>query len=289
MRCFYQYTSQFSLNKYGLQRKSTLNPDEPTGEHMNTADDDIRRILITGASSAIGGALAEIYARRGVMLYLHGRNEARLSEVAEHCREKGAEVVTQLLDVRDFIALQVWLESLGVLDLVIVNAGMNTHIGPAGEPEPWDVVEALLDVNLKAAMVIVQAVLPAMRERGSGQIALVSSLAAYFGLPLTPSYCASKAGLKAYGEALRGWVGPQGIRINVIMPGYVKSPMCDEMPGPKPLLLQPKKAAKLIQRGLERDKARISFPFPLNLGSWFLAVLPVGLSIRIVRWLGYDG
>ncbi len=256
---------------------------------MNRTDNNIRRILITGASSAIGGALAEIYARRGDTLYLHGRNEAKLSAVAERCRAKGADVVTQLLDVRDFTALQAWLETLDVLDLVIINAGMNTHIGPAGEPEPWDAVEALLDVNLKAAMVIVQELLPAMRARGRGQIALVSSLAAYFGLPLTPSYCASKAGLKAYGEALRGWVGPQGIRINVIMPGYVKSTMCDAMPGPKPFLLQPNKAAQLIQRGLVRDKARISFPFPLNLGTWFLAVLPAGLAIRIVRWLGYDG
>ena len=256
---------------------------------MNRTDNDTCRILITGANSAIGGALAEIYAQPGVMLYLHGRNEAKLSEVAQHCRAKGAEVITQLLDLRNFVDLQAWLETLDVLDLVIVNAGMNTHIGSAGEPEPWDVVEALLDVNLKAAMAIVQAVLPAMRKRGRGQVALVSSLAAYFGLPLTPSYCASKAGLKAYGEALRGWVGPEGVRINVIMPGYVQSPMCDEMPGPKPLLLQPKKAARVIQRGLERDKARISFPFPLNLGTWFLAVLPAGLSIRIVRWLGYDG
>jgi short-subunit dehydrogenase len=256
---------------------------------MSPTDYDLRRILLTGATSAIGGALAVLYARRGVVLYLHGRNEERLAEVADSCRAKGAEVITHLLDMRDFAALQGWLSTLEALDLVIVNAGMNTHIGPAGEPEPWDTVEALLDVNLKAAMVIVQAVLPAMRARGRGQIALVSSLAAYFGLPVTPSYCASKAAIKAYGEALRGWVGPEGIRINVIMPGYVKSPMCDEMPGPKPFLLQPDKAAKVIRRGLARDKARISFPFPLNLGSWFLALLPAGLSVRILRLLNYDG
>ena len=145
----------------------------------------------------------------------------------------------------------------------------------------------MLDVNLKAAMHIVQAVLPGMRAQGHGQIALLSSLAGYFGLPVTPTYCATKAGLKAYGEALRGWLAPQGIRVSVIMPGYVKSPMCDEMPGPKPFLWSPQRAAAAIRRGLERDRARISFPFPLNLGSWFLAVLPAGMSIRIVRWLGY--
>jgi short-subunit dehydrogenase len=245
--------------------------------------------LITGATSAIGSALADVYAQQGVTLYLHGRNETKLVEVAERSRTKGAEVKTQRLDVRDFPALRGWLETLGPLDLVIVNAGMNTHIGPAGEPEPWEAVEALLDVNLKAAMVVSQTVLPAMRARGSGQIALVSSLAAYFGLPVTPAYCASKAGLKAYGEALRGWLGPEGIRVNVIMPGYVKSMMCDDMPGPKPFLWPPERAAKVIRRGLERDKARISFPFPLNWGTWWLAVLPAGISIRIVRWLGYGG
>jgi short-subunit dehydrogenase len=128
-----------------------------------------------------------------------------------------------------------------------------------------------------------------MRMRGRGQIALVSSLAAYFGLPVTPAYCASKAGLKAYGEALRGWLAPQGVKVNVIMPGYVKSPMCDDMPGPKPFLWSPERAAKTIQRGLARDKARISFPFPLNWGTWWLAVLPACVSTRIVRWLGFGG
>jgi len=153
-----------------------------------------KTILITGATSAIGGALAEVYARPGTTLYLHGRSEARLLEVAATCSARGAKVYTRLLDMRNFAELRGWLEGLGPLDLVVVNAGMNTHIGPAGEPEPWAEVEALLDVNLKAAMAIVQSVLPAMRARGSGQIALVSSLAAYFGLPVTPSYCATKAG-----------------------------------------------------------------------------------------------
>lgn len=245
-------------------------------------------VLITGATSAIGGELAKNYARPGVTLQLHGRNKVRLSEVASECRARGADAHMQSFDLRDLAALRSWLEQAGPLDLVIVNAGMNTHVGPAGESEPWDEVEALLEVNLKAAMVIVQAVLPSMRARGSGQIALVSSLAGYFGLPVTPTYCATKAGLKAYGEALRGWLAPEKIKVNVIMPGYVRSSMCDNMPGPKPFLWSPQRAAKAIVRGLERDQARISFPFPLNWGTWWLAVLPASLSTRIVCWLGFD-
>lgn len=116
---------------------------------------------------------------------------------------------------------------------------------------------------------------------------MISSLAAHFGLPVTPAYCASKAGVKAYGEALRGWLAGEGIRVNVVMPGYVKSPMCDDMPGPKPFLWTPERAARAIRRGLERDQPRISFPFPLNLGTWLLGTLPAGLATRIVRWLGY--
>lgn len=254
---------------------------------MATIDAEHQRILITGATSAIGAALAEIYAHNEVTLYLHGRNEEKLSEVVGRCQAKGARIQTKLLDMRDFPALRAWLENLEPLDLVIINAGVNTHIGSAGEPESWDEVEALLDVNLKAAMVIAHAVLPAMRARGSGQIVLMSSLAAYFGLPVTPAYCASKAGLKAYGEALRGWLAPEGIKVNVVMPGYVKSSMCDDMPGSKPFLWSPKRAAMAIHRGLVRDMARISFPFPLNWGAWWLAVLPASISIFIVRLLGF--
>jgi|GEM_PF-1611957 len=144
-----------------------------------------RNILITGATGAIGAALAEIYAQRGVTLHLHGRNAAKLTEVAERCRLKGAYVLMRCLDLRDSVALQDWLKVLEPLDLVIINAGVNTHVGAAGESEPLDEVEALVDVNLKAAMIIAHAVLPSMRERGQGQIAFVSSLAAYFGLPVT--------------------------------------------------------------------------------------------------------
>ena len=247
-----------------------------------------RSVLITGATSAIGSALAREYASLGMTLYLQGRNAERLQEVAVYCRGQGAKVVTKILDVRDYAAFRLWLEELGPIDLLIINAGLNTHVGPTGELEPWNEVEATLDVNLKASMMIVNAVLPGMRARKTGQIALISSLAGYFGLPAIPTYSATKAALKAYGEALRGWLGPEGVRVNVVMPGFVKSPMCDDMPGPKPFLWSPERAAKAIQRGLERDKARISFPFPLNCGTWLLSVLPAGLSVQMLRLVGFS-
>jgi short-subunit dehydrogenase len=115
----------------------------------------------------------------------------------------------------------------------------------------------------------------------------MSSLAGFFGLPLTPAYSASKAGVKAYGEALRGWLAPYGVQVTVVMPGYVASTMSEAMPGPKPFVWTPDRAAKLIQRRLALNHARISFPFPLNIGCWLLAVLPPSWSVKILALLGY--
>ena len=251
-----------------------------------------RSVLITGATGGIGGALAMVYAEPGATLILQGRNPARLEELAALAEVRGARVLTQCLDVRDQPRLKSWLEEVCAresVDLVLVAAGLNCHIGPQGEAEAWSEARALIEVNLLAAMATVEAVLPWFRRRGQGQIALFSSLAAWFGLPVTPSYCASKAAIKAYGEALRGWLGPEGIRVNVVMPGYVESQMCRDMPGPKPFLWPADRAARTIRRGLARNQARISFPFPLNFGTWWLSVLPPEVSERIVRWLGYCG
>lgn len=247
-------------------------------------------ILITGATGAIGRALALEYAGPGRTLILLGRTQSALDELSAHCQALGCRVVTLLLDLRDREALMEQLGELGTretIDLAIINAGVNTNIGPDGSGEQWDKVQELLEVNVMASLATVQAILPAMRGRGRGQIALISSLAAYYGLPLTPSYSASKAALKAYGEALRGWLAPEGIRVNVVMPGYVESDMCTAMPGPKPFLWSAERAARVIRRGLAADRPRISFPFPLNLGCWLLSVIHPALAQRILRLLNY--
>lgn len=250
----------------------------------------LRHICITGATGALGSALALEYAAPGVQLHLHGRKEDALRRLAGQCEAKGALVSTKQLDLRQKDAVRQWAEELcadGAPDLIIANAGLNTNIGPAGKGEPFNEVEALVNVNLLATMALVDGVLPAMRKRGSGQIAIVSSLASYYGLPATPAYCATKAALRTWGASLRGWLRSEGIRINVVLPGYVASPMCEAMPGPKPFLWQPERAARAIRRGLARDWARISFPFPLNLGIWGLSVLPACLAMPIARILGY--
>jgi len=252
-----------------------------------------KSLLITGATGAIGRALAAHYASHGYSITLLGRNQELLAAVEQNCLSLGSsEVNTVSLDILDTEALQVWLDGYldtSVPDLFIANAGVNTNIGKAGHGEDWTASAQLLDINVKATLLMTGRIAKAMKSRKRGQIALISSLAGYYGLPITPSYSASKAAVKAYGEAIRGWLAPYGVGVTVVMPGYIKSDMCDAMPGPKPFLWQPEKAAKAIVKGISKNKPRISFPFPLNFGTWCLMVLPPFVSSYFLRLLNYSG
>lgn len=250
-----------------------------------------KSVLITGATGAIGGALAEIYAAPNVTLMLLGRNKDRLAGTASRCLARGARVFTYSVDLRDRNALDATLKEVCTAecpDLVIANAGVSSGIGDDSTPESWDKVQELLEVNVLGTIATVNSVLPFLLERGRGQIALISSLAGYYGLPITPSYSASKAAIKIYGEGIRGWLAPKGIRVNVVMPGNVDSEMCRKDPGPKPFMWSAERAAAAIRRGLAADRPRITFPFPLDLGCWLLSVLPPPISERILRLLHYS-
>jgi short-subunit dehydrogenase len=247
-------------------------------------------ILITGATGGIGAALARNYAQPGRTLILHGRDTTRLASLTQECETRGAQVHGMTFDLRDAAEAIEALHSVSshyTIDLAVVNAGVSSAIGNGLEAENWDTARAVLAVNLDGAIATVAGVLPDMRRRGAGQIAIVSSLAAYYGLPVTPIYCASKAALKVYGEALRGWLAPQGIAINVVMPGFVQTPMSERFPGAKPFLISPERAATLIRRGLERNRARIAFPRILAGGMWCLTALPAALSQWMVRVAGF--
>ena len=249
-----------------------------------------RVILITGASGGIGQALASLYAKPGVVLGLLGRSMEKLEPVVARCQKQGAAVYPICVDVKNserLIQAISDFNSQHPVDLLIANAGVTSSLGEKGEAESWKAISHVLDTNLYGVMASIYPLIEPMRQRRHGQIAIVSSLAAYRGLPITPSYCASKAGIKVYGEALRGWLANEGIKVSVICPGFVKSAMSDQFLGEKPFMISANKAANIIKKGLERDKPRIAFPFPLNVGTWLLAMLPAGIADKILNQLSY--
>ena len=128
-----------------------------------------------------------------------------------------------------------------------------------------------------------------MMARGRGQIALMSSLAGYRGLPGAPAYCASKAAIKVYGETLRGEVAGAGIGVSVICPGYVDTPMTRHNRFPMPFLMDAASAARLIKRRLARNPARIAFPWPMAMAVWLLQALPPGPIDRLLTKLPRKG
>ena len=145
-----------------------------------------------------------------------------------------------------------------------------------------------MEVNFGGVSNTLHPVLPAMRRRRRGQIALIASLAALRGIPFSPGYCASKAAVRVYGEALRGWLAPEGIHVSVVLPGFVETRLSQTVRGPKPLMLPPERAANIIRRGLARGRRQIAFPFSLYLGVQLTRALPSGLVDPILRHFAVD-
>lgn len=243
-----------------------------------------RSILITGATSGLGAALARLYAGPGMKLALGGRNGARLEAVAGECRARGATVRAAAIEVSDRAAMAAFVEAAEAaspLDLVVANAGIS-----AGFRDPADIdrhVRSIFAVNVEGVFNTVHPALPFMARRGKGQIAIMSSLAGFRGLPGAVAYAASKAAVRSYGEGLRGKLKPHGVRVSVICPGYVRTPMTDGNRYPMPFLMDADRAARIIRRGLERNKGRIAFPWPMYALAWLLAALPDRLVDRFAH------
>lgn len=227
-------------------------------------------ILITGASSGIGEALAHAYAEKGRFIALTGRDPARVEAVATVCRSKGADVEARVLDVVDKAAMAAFVREMDVrapLDLVIANAGISAGTGSGTEGEAQ--ARRIFDVNVDGVFNTAMPAIARFRQRanpgarGIGQIAVVSSMAAFMGLPGAPAYCASKAAVRVWAEAQRYELAPYGIEVSVICPGFVRSRMTARNTFSMPLLMDADRAARIIQRGLARNAARIAFPWRL--------------------------
>ena len=243
-------------------------------------------VVITGASSGLGAALARAYAGPQVTLGLLGRDRPRLDATVRACEARGAAVSAASMDVTDASGIASWLggfDSRHPVDLLIANAGISAGPDPDSPSEGTEGVARQVGVNLLGAVNTVEPLLPAMCARGRGRIAVVSSIAAYRGLPYSPGYCASKAGVRAYAEALRPRLEKHGVGMTVICPGFFDSPMTDRFDGPTPFLLSSERAARIVKRGIDRGRRRVAFPWPLVLGLQFCDVAPALVGDAILR------
>jgi short-subunit dehydrogenase len=233
-------------------------------------------ILITGASSGLGAALARLYAAPGVHLSLWGRNSERLEGVAAQCRGKGAIVEALALDLRDIHAIEAQLERSDEkrpIDIAIFNAGLGGTT-PSGR-----LVESpahTLDVattNFTAAVIGANTIAERMARRRGGHIVLISSIADSIPLPMAPTYAGTKAGLKMFAESLRALVKPHGVAVTLIAPGFVDTPMSAAIKT-KPFLISADKAAEIMKRGIERRHPEFAYPWSYALMRRLFTKLP---------------
>ncbi|HEV3146806.1 MAG TPA: SDR family NAD(P)-dependent oxidoreductase [Gemmataceae bacterium] len=241
--------------------------------------------VLTGASSGIGRALAKELMNDGYRLGLLARRTDELQKLADEMRSTGGIAEYEVADVSDreatISAIHKLAALLGSVDLLIANAGMGGHT----ELDPMNTAEneQMFRVNVFGVMHAIEAALPAMLQRGSGHLAAVSSLAAYKGLPGSAGYCASKAAVKIYMEALRIQLRSKGIHVTTIFPGFVRTPMTELHPFKMPFLLEPDEAARRVARALRRKKKEFHFPWQTERLVKFSRWLPDWIMERISR------
>lgn len=242
-----------------------------------------RVVLITGASSGIGRQLAHALASQGARVAAIDRQADGLAALAKEL--PASSFASEIADVTDVAALRqatARLEAqLGPTDVLIASAGIGKETS-ALDFKAEDVA-AQINVNLIGVANSVDAVLPKMRERRSGHLVVLSSLASYRGLPLMGGYCASKAGVSALFESLRVELEPLGIAITIVCPGWIRTPLTTSIAVPQPYMMEVDVAVARIIEAIRRKKRRLVFPPHAAWQVRVLKWLPSGISDWLVR------
>lgn len=238
------------------------------------------RVWVTGASSGIGLAVARHYAAAGHDVIVSARSHDALETVAATLPAWPLPV-----DVTDRAAV---LEAAarierdrGPLDLAILNAG--TYVATTAREFSTDIAARLMAVNYFGLCHALEALMPAMRARGHGHIAAMSSLAGYCGLPYAGPYSASKSAVMRLCESLAPELARDGVRLSVISPGFVRTPLTDRNDFPMPWLVEVDDAARRIAQGLATGRFEVRFPRRLAWTMRLLSLLPAPVYFALTR------
>ena len=244
---------------------------------------DWKHAWITGASSGIGAELALRLAKEGTAVSASARSAEKLQSLSQ--RQEGVHALP--LDVCDqqavATAVQRAEQAHGPIDLAILNAGLWLP----SEPHDFDgdAASRSMEVNYLGVTHALAAVLPEMKRRKIGHIAIVASVAGYRGLPKGAYYAPTKAALISLAETLHPELAKQGIKLQVINPGFIRTPMTEINKFPMPFLMEVPKAVNLIMKGLRSSRFEIAFPWQLVSFLKVARVLPYWMYFALMRLL----
>jgi short-subunit dehydrogenase len=232
-------------------------------------------ILITGASSGIGCELARQFAEYDCKLALLARREILLNEIEKELIHINKNVISIKCDVSSShnvnAAVKTVVGAFGKIDIAVLDAGINIKTKTL-EFDSF-AAEEIFDVNVVSMAYFFEELIPIFKNNG-GMFVGISSLADGRGFPLSGLYCASKAAVTLFLESQRIELKPLNIKVITVKPGFVKTPMTDSNRFKMPFLMDVKKAAKIIVKGIEKEKRVIQFPWQTVFGAKLLRILP---------------
>lgn len=247
-------------------------------------------IWITGASSGLGRELASQYAQAGHQVCVSARGTQALTELAEDCTDMDGSIHAFGMDVTnpDQIAscFEEMKQSVGVPDICVFNAGTHTENPVKGFDSK--IYQRLININYMGVVNCLQVIIPVYLQQGQGQIAVVSSVAGYRGLPKASAYGASKAALINMCEALQPELAAANVDLRLINPGFVRTPLTDLNEFPMPFLMEVEDAAARMVKGLAGNSFEITFPRRFTWLLKFLCILPYAVYLRLTRKLLRD-
>lgn len=244
-------------------------------------------VWITGASSGLGRELARQYVQAGHQVCVSARRTEALDDLAEACRDMDGGIHVFGLDVTDMVGVKSCFDrisaTVGVPELSVLNAG--TYIFNSALDFDRDIFLKLMQINYMGVVNCLQVVVPAYLSHRRGDIAVVSSVAGYRGLPSASAYGASKAALINLCESLQPELAMANVRLRLINPGFVKTPLTDMNEFPMPFLMEVDAAAARIVKGLAGSSFEITFPRRFTWLLKILRIMPYAVYLRLVRKL----